>query len=154
MHDRDKGRVYSNYKMTMIIGSVPYSNAIPLTAALKQPIKKFTPTQLVKALRDDEIDMGLIPIYSAIKNGWHLYPEAGLIGCDGEVKSVRFFIKDDIELSRARTIYFDRESQTATCLAKIILKEHIKNISYQERYFWAKDFCLEEKLERLSSKYS
>lgn len=107
----------------MIIGSVPYYNAIPLTLALKQPIKKFTPTGLVDALLKDEIDVGLIPVYSAVTNGWHLYPEAGLIGCDGEVKSVGFFIKEQIkDLGEIQTVSFDQDSKTAVNLARLIFK--------------------------------
>lgn len=111
----------------MIIGSVPYYNAIPLTLALRQPIKKFTPVELVSALLKNEIDVGLIPVYSAIKNGWRLYPEAGLIGCDGEIKSVGFFIKENIkDLSEIQTLAFDEDSKTAVSLARLILKMRFK----------------------------
>lgn len=123
MHDRDKGRIYPDCEMSMIIGSVPYHNAIPLTLAMKQPVKKFTPAQLVDALLKGEIDVGLIPVYSAVRNGWHLYPEAGLIGCDGEIKSVGFFIKEQVkDLGEIQTISFDQDSKTGRNLARLMFK--------------------------------
>lgn len=121
----------------MIIGSVPYYNALPLTAnlKLKYKVKKYSPTDLVGALLNAEIGLGLVPVYSILKQGLCSYPQAGLIGCDGEIKSVKMFAKNNIELVKAKTIYFDKDSQTAVRLAKIILNEHVKNISYQEISF-------------------
>lgn len=106
----------------MKIGTVPYYNCLPLTANLGAQIVALPPRELTKALLNDEIDVGLIPTYSILKHNLHAFPEAGLIGCDGAVKSVGFFIRDAFkDLDDIETIYFDTESQTSVELAKIIL---------------------------------
>jgi len=106
----------------MKIGTVPYYNCLPLTAGLGDKLITLPPRDLTAALLNDEIDVGLIPTYSILKHNLHAFPEAGLIGCDGAVKSVGFFIRDVFkDLDDIETIYFDAESQTSVELAKIIL---------------------------------
>lgn len=108
----------------MILGTVPYLNALPLTSALPDDIlvMSLSPTELSNALFSGKITAGLIPAYSIIEHDLNAYPEAGLIGCDGEIKSVGFFTRDHItDLAQIDTIYFDQESQSSVRLAQILL---------------------------------
>lgn len=110
----------------MIIGTVPYQNATPLTSALPEDyfVHTFTPTEMVEVLLDGKILAGLIPTHAILKHGLMAYPEAGLIGCDGPVKSVGFFVKDTgPELADISTLYIDHESQTSARLGLIVLNK-------------------------------
>lgn len=128
----------------MILGTVPYLNALPLTCALPENhlLVSLTPTELVKSLLKDHLVAGLVPCYSIFEHGLKAYPEAGLIGCDGEVKSVGFFTRDHIrDLSEINSIYFDHESQSSVRLAQIVLSKmfgrnlkSIKTVSLPESH--------------------
>lgn len=108
----------------MILGTVPYLNAKPLTAHLPADyfLSELPPVKLAKALLNRHILAGLIPAYGILENRFCAYPEAGVIGCDGAVKSVGFFVKEHLggpeDIS---SLYFDQESQTSVALAKIVL---------------------------------
>lgn len=107
----------------MKIGTVPYCNALPLVSELDQSaLVKLPPRQLTEALLNGDVDVGLVPSFSILKHDLNAYPEAGLIGCDGAVQSVGFFVRDGISSpSEIKSLYFDAESQTSIELAKIIL---------------------------------
>lgn len=108
----------------MKIGTVPYTNALPLTVGLTEHrLMALPPRFLAQAVLDGSFDAALVPVAGIVKHGLHAYPEAGLIGCDGAVKSVGLFLKDGIDSPEAiETIYFDGESETSVQLAKIILE--------------------------------
>ena len=119
----------------MIIGTVPYLNALPLISSLPQTatLVTLTPTELISAVLKGRLTAGLLPSYSILEHGLKSYPEAGLIGCDGAVKSVGFFTRNHIKkLNDIDTIYFDQESQTSVRLAQIVLhkvfKRNLKSI--------------------------
>lgn len=108
----------------MILGTVPYLNAKPLTSHLPADyfLSDLPPAELAKALLNRHILAGLIPAFGIIENRFYAYPEAGVIGCDGAVKSVGFFIKEHLSGPEDITsLYFDQESQTSVALAKIVL---------------------------------
>jgi chorismate dehydratase len=109
----------------MIIATVPYLNALPLTRFLSETLIRLVPSQLVEQVLCGRADVGLIPIQAALKHKLHLYPDSGLIGCNGTVKSVGLFTRSYIgNLSDIKSIYFDTESQTSVGLAKILLHHH------------------------------
>ena len=109
----------------MIIATVPYINALPLTAFLTTNTVKIPPAQMIAQLLSGKVDVALVPVFSCLKHGLHMYPNAGIIGCDGTVKSVGFFTKPHItDLSQIKSIYLDRESQSSVYLARIILKKY------------------------------
>lgn len=115
----------------MIIATVPYLNALPLTRFLPETLIRLAPSQLVEQVLCGRADVGLIPVQAAIKHKLHLYPDSGLIGCNGAVKSVGLFTRSYIkDLSDIKSIYFDCESQTSVGLAKILL--HQKGVKMDE----------------------
>lgn len=125
----------------MIIATVPYINALPLTAFLSANTLKIPPSQMIEQLLSGKVDVALIPVFSCLKHELHMYLDAGIIGCDGAVKSVGFFTKSHInDLSQIKSIYLDRESQSSVYLARIVLKKfysldlaHIENHHFDKR---------------------
>lgn len=109
----------------MIVATVPYINALPLTAFLNAKTVKIPPAQMIEQVLSGKVDVALIPVFSCLKHELHMYPDAGIIGCDGSVKSVGFFTKSHInDLSQIKSIYLDRESQSSLYLARIVLKKY------------------------------
>jgi predicted solute-binding protein len=107
----------------MRIGTVPYYNALPLTHFLDAEIVKATPSDLPTLLKQNRVDVALIPIGATLKENYYLYPECGLIGCDGFVGSVGFFTKPWMaSLRQVKTVCWDAESKTSNLLGDIILK--------------------------------
>ena len=122
---------------TLKVGSVPYYNARPLTHRLKDQVEMsyYAPANLVHAILEGECDLGLVPSFAAIKNDLHTYPEAGLIGCDGRVSSVGFFLKKDgPKIEDIDSLYLDTESNTSARLSQILLQElfgrNLKSIKF------------------------
>lgn len=108
----------------MIIATVPYINALPLTFFLRGKILKIPPSQMLERLLSNHVDVALMPVFSCLKHKLNMYLDAGIIGCNGMVKSVGFFTKPHIsDLSQITSIYFDRESLTSVHLAKVIMKK-------------------------------
>lgn len=108
----------------MRIATVPYLNCLPLVVHLESPPLQIPPSRLAEALLNDQVDVALMPTVSILKNNFYAYPQCGLIGCDGEVKSVGFFLKNSVgDLSQIKTIYLDQESATSVRLGEIILRE-------------------------------
>lgn len=109
------------------MGSVSYSNSLPLTYTLDHLCSKGTPAELTQKILNHELDLALLPVASILKHNLQAYPQAGLIGCDGFVKSVGFFTRDHIQsLDDIQTVYLDIESKTSVLLAQIILKRYFK----------------------------
>lgn len=125
----------------MIIATVPYINALPLTAFLSATTLRVPPAQMIEHVLSGKVDVALIPVFSCLKHELHMYLDAGIIGCDGTVKSVGFFTKSHItDLSQIKSIYLDRESQSSAYLARIVLKKfysldlnHIENHHFDNR---------------------
>lgn len=114
-------------KTHLKIGSVPYVNALPLVHHLKSDYIQAAPAKLTQMILDDTLDVALLPVYSILKHNLQAYPQAGLIGCDGTVKSVGFFVKSHIKsLDEIESLYLDVESRSSVHLAKIILKHFFK----------------------------
>jgi chorismate dehydratase len=115
-------------KMTTLkIGSVAYTNSLPLTHYLPWAHTKDTPAALTEQILNDTLNVALLPVGSILQHNLQAYPEAGLIGCDGLVKSVGFFTKPHIQsLHDIQTLYLDVESKTSVLLAQILLKHHLQ----------------------------
>lgn len=115
----------------MKIGVVPYINALPLVYRLEDQLVPIIPSQMPQALQSGEVDVALMPTFGIIKNGFYMHPQAGVIGCEGPVKSVGLFTRSYIEsLDQIQTIYLDQESLTSTYLTKVILKEYLGKSLY------------------------
>jgi len=122
----------------MKIGIVPYTNCLPLTKYLPSTVQIFkkTPAELSEALLNDELDVALLPLYTIIKYKLRMHPDAGIIGCDGAVKSVGFYTRNYIEsLDQIHSLYLDKESLSSIYLAKIILKKFYGISLYDLEFF-------------------
>jgi predicted solute-binding protein len=108
----------------MRIGTVPYLNARPLVTHLACDIVALPPRLLTEAVMNGDVDVALVPTYGIIKNDLRALPQAGLIGCDGKVKSVGFFLRDGLLSPKdIGSLYRDCESQTSVELANVLLTE-------------------------------
>lgn len=120
----------------MIIGTVPYLNALPLTKNLTRDMIKMAPSELPVALLNGSVDVALLPVHAIIKNKLRMHPDAGIIGCYGAVKSVGFFTRSYInDLGEIRSVYLDTESLTSAYLAKIMLKKFYDISLYDLEFF-------------------
>ncbi|MFZ9660720.1 MAG: menaquinone biosynthetic enzyme MqnA/MqnD family protein [Chitinophagaceae bacterium] len=113
------------------IGAVSYLNTKPLIYGLSRlPIKDEIslicdyPAQIASKLKNDEIDIGLIPV--AVINQLNQYHIIGshCIACNGPVHSVAIF--SEKPLNEITTILMDYQSRTSVMLARILLKEFWK----------------------------
>ncbi len=108
----------------MKIGVVSYVNAWPLAKFLDAPLIALPPKQLVQKLLAGDVDVALLPTYSILKHQLRMYPQAGVIGCHGFVKSVGFFLRPPLaSLRDIQSLYLDNESQSSVYLGKLILKK-------------------------------
>ncbi len=82
------------------------------------------PSNLARALQQQRIDIGLVPVavIPSLVN-WSLIGDY-CIGTDGEVASVAIFSEQPIE--QVKRVVLDYQSRTSVALAKILLKEYWK----------------------------
>jgi len=111
------------------VGIVSYLNARPLIYGLRlPPIKdkieliEDTPAELARMLREDIIDVGLIPVASILT-----LPEYHIVGdyciaADGEVASVCLF--SEVPMDKIERVYLDYQSRSSAALLKWLLKEY------------------------------
>jgi len=111
------------------VGIVSYLNTRPLIYGLKlEPIAsqielvEDNPARLAEMLKNDEIDLGLIPV-AAI----HELKESHLagdycIGTEGEAASVCLF--SEVPLEQIEKVYLDYQSRTSVELLKWIMHEY------------------------------
>ena len=111
------------------VGIVSYLNTRPLIYGLKMPamasqieLIEETPARLSEMLKNDEIDLGLIPVVTIpeLKES-HLAGEY-CIGTDGEAASVCLF--SEVPLGEIKKVYLDYQSRTSVALLKWIMKEY------------------------------
>lgn len=111
------------------VGIVSYLNTRPLIFGLKrQPIAsqieliEDTPARLAEMLKNDEIDLGLIPVAAIPElKEWHLAADY-CIGTEGEAASVCLF--SEVPLEEIERVYLDYQSRTSVALLKWIMKEY------------------------------
>jgi chorismate dehydratase len=113
------------------VGAVSYLNTKPLLYGLQQhaiseniELIEDYPANLAKALIDNTIDIGLVPV-AIIPS----LPEAHIIsdyciGAIGPVASVCIFSK--VPMDEIKTVYLDYQSRTSIKLAQILLKNYWK----------------------------
>ncbi|MEJ7627232.1 MAG: menaquinone biosynthesis protein [Ferruginibacter sp.] len=111
------------------VAAVDYLNTKPLIYGLdemKDSIELLLdyPSNIGKLLRDDVIDIGLVPVAVIPSLKEHHIITDYCIGCDGEVNSVCLFC--DVPLSQIEKIYLDYQSETSVKLFTILLKKHWK----------------------------
>ena len=111
------------------VGIVNYLNTKPLLYGLERPpindqieLIGAYPAKLAKMLRDDEIDVGLIPI-AVIPQlpSWHIVGNH-CIAAEGEIASVCLF--SEVPMNQIETIYLDYQSRSSVGLLKWLIKEY------------------------------
>lgn len=108
-----------------------YLNTKPLLYGLENgPIKDAIeliqdyPSNLVKALKNDQIDIGLIPVAALLDlEEYHIVSDY-CIGTEGEVASVCVF--SEVPMEQIDTVILDYQSRTSVILCKILFKQHWK----------------------------
>jgi len=110
------------------VGIVNYLNTKPLIYGLeKEPICEMIeligayPSRLAQMLKDDEIDIGLIPI-AAISElpSYHIIGNF-CIGTEGEIASVGLF--SEVPMKKIKKIYLDYQSRSSVELLKWLITE-------------------------------
>lgn len=108
-----------------------YLNTKPLLYGLQHgPIRddiELTldyPSNLVKSLKDDQIDIGLLPVAALADIDKYQIVSDYCIGTEGEVASVCVF--SDVPLEEIDTVLLDYQSRTSVLLCKILFAEHWK----------------------------
>ena len=113
------------------VGAVSYLNTKPLIYAfengeMQEDIELIMgyPSKIAAMLKNDEIDVGLVPV-AIIPNLKESHIISNYcIGCDGEVASVCLF--SEVPLERIEKILLDYQSQTSVELLKILIKNFWK----------------------------
>ena len=111
------------------VGIVSYLNTRPLIYGLKlEPIAsqieliEDNPARLAEMLKNDEIDLGLIPV-AAIHELKESYLSGDYcIGTEGEAASVCLF--SEVPLEQIKKVYLDYQSRTSVELLKWIMREY------------------------------
>ena len=113
------------------VGAVSYLNTKPLLYGLQHHAVSETieliedyPANLAKALIDNTIDIGLVPIaiIPLIKDPYLVSDYC--IGAEGPVASVSIF--SQVPMEEIKTVYLDYQSRTSIQLAHILLKSYWK----------------------------
>ncbi len=108
-----------------------YLNTKPLLYGLQNgPIKDQIdltldyPSNLVKALNNNQIDVGLLPVAAlADIDDYHIVSDH-CIATEGEVASVCIF--SEVPLEEIETVFLDYQSRTSVMLCKILFEKHWK----------------------------
>lgn len=112
----------------MKLGSVPYLNALPLTAGLPYPVTTTSPRKLLGTFQNGDVDMALLSTVTLFENSdFYVIPGMG-IGCKGPVKSVRlFFNKPGLTIQNLNSFKPSPESNTANMLTRLLL-QHLQQV--------------------------
>lgn len=110
-------------------GVVPYLNAIPLTATLKEHapdcrLDRRPPVELAGALLEKQCDVALVPIADILA-----HPELEILadlGVAAEKRVGSVLILSSSPIEEIKTLLLDPESSTSNALARIILAKHYK----------------------------
>lgn len=110
------------------VGIVSYLNTRPLIYGLKLPpiaeqiiLIEDNPARLAEMLKDNEIDLGLIPAATIPELKEHYIVSDYCIGTEGEAITVCLF--SDVPLEEIKKVYLDYQSRTSVELMKWIMKE-------------------------------
>jgi predicted solute-binding protein len=104
----------------VVLGSVPYFNATPLTCALAQPLGTEHPSALSESLRTGSLDGALVPIVECLRSGNYQLVDEVAIASDGAVHSV--FLALHKPIAEVKRVALDPASVTSRCLTRVILE--------------------------------
>ncbi len=103
------------------VGSVPYLNALPLTAGLEREIQFLPPTQLARGLEENRLDAALVSSTEVLFSpGLRALDGFGIVS-RGPVFSV--FLAHRTPLERLRVVHLDPASSTSANLLRVLLAE-------------------------------
>jgi chorismate dehydratase len=104
---------------------VSFLNAKPLIWGLGEQgdveLSLAVPSKLIDGLRDESLDVALLPVIDYQRLGGLGVVPSGGIGCDGETLTVRIFSTRPVE--QIRTLARDTDSHTSVALARVIFAE-------------------------------
>ena len=107
------------------LGSVSYLNSKPLIYGLDEAddlsLTLDVPAKLIDGLRDESVDIALLPIIDYQRLPGLCVVPVGGIGSNGQTLTVRIFSRVPIE--QIRTLACDVESHTSVALATVLLAE-------------------------------
>ena len=113
------------------VGAVSYLNTKPLLYGIEHSdIRKWIdltvdyPSEVARQLKDNEIDMGLVPVAVLPELNEYYIDADYCIGANGPVRSVSVF--SDVPLEKVETILLDYQSRTSVALTRILLKHYWK----------------------------
>lgn len=113
------------------IGAVSYLNTKPLLYGLENGVIKDQielildyPSNLVNALKNDQIDIGLIPVAALLGLKDSQIVSDYCIGTEGEVASVCVF--SEVPMAEIDTVILDYQSRTSVLLCKLLFEQHWK----------------------------
>ena len=113
------------------VGAVSYLNTKPFIYGLEHgPIKDKIellldyPSNLVKMLKSDQIDIGLVPVGALPSLGEYHIISDYCIGTEGEVASVAVF--SEVPMEQIEQVYLDYQSRTSVLLCRLLFKKHWK----------------------------
>lgn len=111
------------------VGIVSYLNTRPLIYGLRLPpvapqieLLEDNPARLAAMLKNNEIDLGLIPVAAIPGLKEHWLAGDYCIGTEGEAASVCLF--SEVPLEQIKKVYLDYQSLTSVALLKWIMKEY------------------------------
>lgn len=111
------------------VGIVNYLNTKPLIYGLQLPpvseqieLTGAYPARLVQMLKDDEIDVGLIPVAAIPELPSHYIVGHYCIGAESEIASVCLF--SEVPMDQIERVYLDYQSRSSVALLKWLMKEY------------------------------
>ena len=116
---------YRVLEMPIILGVVPYLNALPLYHTLRNlpdvQIVAAVPSQLAPMLDCGECDVALIPVVEHFRGVGDAIISQSCIGCTGNVRSVLLFHRMPIET--VKSVALDTSSRSSVALTRVILSD-------------------------------
>jgi chorismate dehydratase len=111
------------------VGIVSYLNTRPLIYGLKLPpitdeieLIEDTPAALAELLKNNEIDLGLIPVAAIPELKDHYIVGDYCIGTETEVATVCLF--SEVPLNEIKKVYLDYQSRSSVALLKWLMQEY------------------------------
>jgi len=113
------------------VGAVNYLNTKPLIYGFKHGGLKHEvdliveyPSKIAEMLKENQIDVGLVPVSIIPELKEHYIISDYCIGCDGEVGSVCLF--SEVRLQKIERVLLDYQSRTSVDLLKILIRQYWK----------------------------
>ncbi len=113
------------------IGAVSYLNTKPLLFGLNKGHFEYPfqlvldyPANLVKAMQEDKIDIGLLPVAALAHLDHFQVVSSYCIGAIGEVASVCMY--SNVPIERVKKVKLDYQSRSSVMLCKLLFKEFYK----------------------------